>query len=61
MLKVEWDQSVCRHHAVCVNSLPAVFKVVDGQFTIDTRAASEKQIRDVCTACPSGALTVVEG
>ena len=60
MLKVNWDESVCQHAAVCVNSLPTVFKIENGSFVIDTEGANEQQIRDVCAACPSGALTVSE-
>lgn len=60
MLKVTWDESTCQHAGVCVNSLPAVFKIENGSFVIDAGAASEKQVRDVCAACPSGALSVSE-
>lgn len=60
MLKVSWNESTCQHAGVCVKSLPAVFKVEDGNFVIDASAASEKQIRDVCAACPSGALSVTD-
>jgi uncharacterized Fe-S cluster protein YjdI len=57
-MEVKWDQDVCSHAGVCVNSLPNVFKVEDGNFVIDTDAASEAEIRDVVSKCPSGALTV---
>ena len=58
MLKVNWDESVCQHAGVCVDSLPQVFKLENGEFVIDPQGAGEQQIRDVCAACPSGALTV---
>ena len=58
MLKVNWDESTCQHAGVYVNSLPQVFKLENGEFVIDPQAANEQQIRDVCAACPSGALTV---
>lgn len=61
MLKVNWDESICQHAGVCVNSLPAVFKIEEGNFVIDSTAAHERQIRDVCAACPSGALTIAKG
>ena len=61
MLKVNWNESICQHAGVCVNSLPAVFRIQDGAFVVDPSAASEKQLRDVCAACPSGALTVSDG
>ena len=57
-MEVKWNQDVCSHAGVCVNSLPNVFKVEDGNFVIDTDAASEAEIRDVVSKCPSGALTV---
>ena len=34
-MKVIYDTQVCIHAGNCVNSLPIVFKVVDGQFVID--------------------------
>jgi uncharacterized Fe-S cluster protein YjdI len=37
-----------------------VFKVVDGQFVIDQRGASEAAIRQTVAACPSGALQITE-
>lgn len=58
MLKVTYDAKVCAHAANCVKTLPDVFKVVNGQFVIDTTAASEEQIRKTIAGCPSGALRV---
>ena len=43
---------------VCVTTLPNVFKVEDGNFVIDQEAASEAEIRDVVSKCPSGALSI---
>ena len=59
-MKVHWDENVCQHAGVCVNSLPAVFRIEDGAFVIDPTAADERQLRDVCATCPSGALTIEE-
>lgn len=59
-MRVAWNEGVCQHAAVCVNSLPAVFRIENGEFVIDPAAASERQVRDVCAACPSGALTIEE-
>jgi uncharacterized Fe-S cluster protein YjdI len=44
-MKVIYDAQVCIHPGNCVKSLPAVFKVVDGQFVIDQQGASEAAIR----------------
>jgi len=59
-MQVTYDATVCMHAANCVNSLPTVFKVVDGQFVIDQQGASETAIRQTVAACPSGALQIVE-
>ena len=53
------NANVCIH-AGTVSSLPAVFKVVDGQFVIDQQGASEAAIRQTVAACPSGALQITE-
>jgi uncharacterized Fe-S cluster protein YjdI len=58
MMKVSWDEDVCIHSGNCVRGLPKVFQVKDGNFVIDTRAASEEEIRAVVEACPSGALKI---
>jgi uncharacterized Fe-S cluster protein YjdI len=59
-MKVTWDVNKCCHVGVCVQSLPEVFKVEDGQFVIDTDNSSEELIADVVSQCPSGALEVHE-
>jgi len=56
MSNVTWDESVCIHAGKCVEGLPQVFKVEDGQFVIDESAASADEIRSTVNACPSGAL-----
>lgn len=60
MVKVNWDQETCQHAGVCVNELPAVFKVEDGNFVIDPSAAEKEEIQAVCEKCPSGALSMSE-
>ncbi len=57
-MEVKWDENVCSHAGVCVTTLPNVFKVEDGNFVIDQEAASEAEIRDVVSKCPSGALSI---
>lgn len=59
-MKVTWDANKCCHAGVCVQSLPEVFRIEDGQFVIDTDAASEEAIADVVKECPSGALQIEE-
>ena len=59
-MRVTYDAQACIHAANCVNSLPAVFKVVEDQFVIDQNGASEADIRQTVAACPSGALQITE-
>lgn len=55
-MKVTWDQNVCIHAGECVKGLPEVFRIVDGQFVIDSSKASDAAVLDVVAKCPSGAL-----
>ena len=58
--KVTYDADTCVHAGECVKGAPNVFKVVDGQFVIDTSADSEENIRTTVGNCPSGALKIEE-
>jgi uncharacterized Fe-S cluster protein YjdI len=60
-MKVSWNEKVCSHSGNCVRGLPKVFMIKDGNFVIDTSAASEKEIRAAVENCPSGALKMVSG
>ena len=59
-MKVTYNADVCTHAGECVKGAPNVFKVVDGQFVIDTSADSEENIRATVGNCPSGALVIEE-
>ncbi len=59
-MKVTYDAKTCIHAGICVNNLPTVFKVVNGQFVIDQEGASETEIRQTVAACPSGALQITD-
>ncbi|SER73999.1 Uncharacterized Fe-S cluster protein YjdI [Nitrosomonas sp. Nm51] len=59
-MKVTYDANTCIHAGNCVNSLPTVFKVADGEFVIDQTGASEAEIRQTVSNCPSGALQIIE-
>ena len=59
-MQVTYNADVCIHAGNCVKCLPAVFKVVDGQFVIDQQGASEAAMRQTVAACPSGALQIIE-
>jgi len=58
MINVTWDKSICTHAGICVKTLPAVFNIEHNRLVIDPAAADEAKIREVCAACPSGALLV---
>lgn len=60
MSNVSWDQDVCSHAGKCVQGLPQVFKVENGEFVIDENAASAEQIKNTVAQCPSGALQFKE-
>ena len=59
-MKVTYDAGTCTHAGECVRGAPNVFKVVDGQFVIDTSADTEDNIRATVSNCPSGALKIDE-
>lgn len=59
-MKVTWDQDTCIHAGNCVQGLPEVFKIEDGQFVITQDGASEDAIRKQVGECPSNALKIDE-
>ena len=56
VMKITWDAHTCKHSAKCVENLPAVFKVENGEFVIVQDGAPEDDIRRVVSMCPTGAL-----
>jgi uncharacterized Fe-S cluster protein YjdI len=59
-MKVTWNEDVCSHSGQCVTNLPDVFKIENDTLAIYPDAAAEEEVRKVCDACPSGALSVEE-
>ena len=59
-VEVTWDAKVCIHSGNCVKTLPQVFKVEKGKFTIDPSAAEDDKVRATVESCPSGALRIRE-
>ncbi len=57
-MKVTHDKDTCTHSANCVNSLPSVFQVKDGNFVIVQDGAPEEKIRETVNSCPSKALKI---
>ena len=49
-MKVSYDKDTCIHSAKCVNSLPSVFQVKDGNFVIIQDGAPEDKIRETVNA-----------
>jgi len=58
-MKITYDEKVCIHSGKCVKNLPSVFQVVDSKFVITQDGASEEEIRNTVSKCPSKALNIV--
>lgn len=57
-MKVNWNANVCQHAGVCVTNYSSLYKIEDGQFVITTEHATDEQIKESVSKCPSGALTI---
>ena len=57
-MKVTYDKAICIHSAKCVNNLPSVFQVKDGNFVIVQDGAPQEKIRETVNSCPSKALKI---
>ena len=58
-ITIVWTPSKCIHAAVCVKTLPKVYKPGERPW-INENAASSDELREQISACPSGALTYLE-
>ncbi len=56
-MNVKWDSEKCCHSGICVQTLPEVFKIKNGQFIIEPEQADDESIQEVLNQCPSKALT----
>ena len=56
---VIFDKDVCQHAAVCVKTLPDVFKP-DEKPWVRTNLGTKEEIRDMIKNCPSGALQFID-
>lgn len=56
-VKVIWQKEKCKHAAMCVKGLPAVFKPEEKRW-IQTEGASKEEIIATVNQCPSGALSI---
>lgn len=55
-MKVTWNQDACCHSGNCVNTLPEVFSIENGQFVIRADNGSDADINAAIAACPGKAL-----
>lgn len=58
-MEVSWDAKKCCHSGNCVNSLPEVFRIENGQFVIEPQHATESEVREVIRNCPANALSEI--
>ncbi len=54
---VTFDPNICRHTAICLRGLPAVFDIREKRWVRPERASPAAVIEQV-TRCPSGALQI---
>ena len=58
-LTVVWQPDICIHSAVCVRSMPHVFKPRERPW-IQLNAEEKEAIRATVRKCPSGAISLKE-
>ena len=58
-ITIVWQPKVCQHAAVCVKSLPKVYKPKEKPW-ITIENASTDELKKQISACPSGALSFYE-
>jgi uncharacterized Fe-S cluster protein YjdI len=56
-LIVEWRPELCIHCGSCTSGLPSVFNL-DKRPWVNIHGASEQEIRDQVSKCPSQALSI---
>ncbi len=59
-MNIEWDENICTHSGTCVQTLPNVFKIENGEFVIGTSQEDEAVIIDTVNKCPSGVLRIAQ-
>ena len=55
-ITIKWQAELCQHAAVCVKTLPQVYKPKDKPW-IQIENATTEQLKNQVNNCPSGALT----
>ncbi|WP_417857620.1 (4Fe-4S)-binding protein [Xanthomarina gelatinilytica] len=56
-ISIIWDKEKCIHAGFCVKTLPNVYKPGENPW-INPENASEEEIVNQVSKCPSGALTI---
>lgn len=59
LLKVRWQSDLCTHCEACWRGLPTVFKP-DARPWVQLDGASNQQIIEQVSQCPSGALSILQ-
>ncbi|MCB0737227.1 MAG: (4Fe-4S)-binding protein [Bacteroidetes bacterium] len=58
-ITVVWQPTLCKHAAVCVKTLPNVYKPKEKPW-INVNNATSQELREQINNCPSGALSYRE-
>jgi len=58
-ITIVWQAEICQHAAVCVKSLPKVYKPKEKPWITIENASTEALIKQI-NNCPSGALSFYE-
>ncbi len=57
-ITIIWKPELCKHAAVCVNSLPEVYNPQASPW-ISIENATSEELKNQITKCPSGALSYI--
>ena len=58
-ITIKWQPKLCQHAAICVKTLPKVYKPKESPW-ITTENATTDELKDQINKCPSGALSFYE-
>ena len=58
-ITIKWQQQLCKHAAVCVQTLPKVYNPNASPW-IAIENATTKELKNQINRCPSGALSFYE-
>ncbi len=58
-ITIVWQPKICQHAAICVKSLPKVYRPKEKPW-ISIENASTEELKEQVAKCPSGALSFYE-